>query len=92
MITLKEAIKRAEKWRGRKVVSIRDCGDRWVFNFEHDEQGTWDSRIPDFAKEVLASVDYPEPVFSFKDDGHCEFFFISENLDLLSKGRNILAS
>ena len=36
MVTLKEAVKIAERERRSKVCEIKDCNDRWAFVFECD--------------------------------------------------------
>ena len=36
MITLKEAVKIAEKMYGSEVSGGNDCGDRWTFGFKAD--------------------------------------------------------
>ena len=74
MITFEEAIKRAEKERGKfeysQVDSARDCEDRWFFTFAQD-------------KDKLGAA----PFFVFKSDGKCEIVFpTSENLELISRG------
>lgn len=92
MITLKEAIKRAETVRGSKIVRAVDCGDRWAFDFEDDyPQPTpfFDDNLPNFVKEVIATPDVI-PTFMFKDDGRMELFYISEYLDSLEKGVEII--
>ena len=91
MITIKEAIKRAEAVRGSKIVNVVDCDDRWAFCFEDDyPQPTpfFDNNLPDFVKEVLAAPDII-PTFMFKDDGRMELFYISEYVELLAKGTPI---
>ena len=36
MITLKEAIEKAEKEIGGKILTVDDCDDRWVFGFDFE--------------------------------------------------------
>lgn len=94
MITLKEAILMAQTWRGSKVKTVKDCGDRWVFTFEDDYpkgEPVFDEKLeeaPEYIKRLLAAPDVI-PTFMFKDDGHFELFYISEYLDLLSKAKCI---
>ena len=94
MITLKEAISKAENWRGSKVKTVKECNDRWVFTFEDDypkEKPVFDEKsgaVPDYIKRLLTAPDII-PTFMFKNDGHFELFYISEYLDLLSKAENI---
>ena len=37
MVSLKDAFKKAEKFRGSKICSAGDCGDKWIFGFIEDE-------------------------------------------------------
>ena len=92
MVTLKEAIKRAETVRDSKIVRVVDCGDRWAFDFEDDypqPASFSDDNLPNFVKEVIAAPDVI-PTFMFKDDGRMELFYISESLDLLEKGVEVV--
>lgn len=91
MLTLREAIKKAEEARGSKVVYAKDCNDRWVFNFENDypkEEVICDENLPDFVKRLIVFTDVI-PTFVFKDDGRMEPFYISQYIDLLAKGTPI---
>ena len=94
MLTLKEAILKAENWRGSKVKTVKECGDRWIFTFEDDypkSEPVFDEKLkeaPDYIKRLLTAPDVI-PTFLFKDDGHFEPFYISEYLDLLSKAKHI---
>ena len=72
MITLKEAIRKAENMRESKIGTIIDCGDRWAFGFKEDEGKTGSA-----------------PVFVFKENGKCEYFFVGDYFNLLEKGQNI---
>ena len=56
MLTLKEAIKIAEMERNSKVVCANDCGDRWAFGFEDDENKT--DGIPLFVYKIDGNVEY----------------------------------
>ena len=40
MISLKDAFKKAEKFRGSKICSAGDCDDRLIFGFTDDEPDT----------------------------------------------------
>ena len=94
MLRLKEAILKAQTWRGSKVKTVKDCGDRWAFTFEDDYpegEPAFDEKseaLPDDIKRLLTAPDVI-PTFMFKDDGHFELFYISEYLDLLSKAKHI---
>ena len=37
-MTLVEAIKKAEEFRGAEVGVVKDCNDRWAFAFKEDEE------------------------------------------------------
>ena len=90
MITLEEAIKLAEKWRGSKVIGAIDCGDRWAFDFECDTgEVAFDvPNIPAFAKSLL-SFSQVIRMFVFKDDGRHEYFFTANALDILESAKQI---
>ena len=94
MITLKEAILKAENWRGSKVKNIKDCGDRWIFTFESDypkDEPVFDEKLDALSDDIKRLLTAPDviPTFMFKSDGHFELFYISEYLDLLSKAKHI---
>lgn len=91
MITLNEAIKIAERWRGSKIKTIVDCNDRWDVTFEADYPkavAVFDENLPDFVKDVLLAPDVIH-TFIFKDDGRCEFFYAAEHIELLAAGRPV---
>jgi len=71
MLSLREAIKKAETASGKKVVGALDCGDRWILNFAEDTE-----KIPSTSA----------PVFVFKENGRHEYFFIGEYNKYIRKG------
>lgn len=87
MITLAEAIKIAENFRGSKVASASDCGDRWAFNFKDDEvqPATNDTPIPAFVNNVLCARQ-SLPAFVYKDSGKIEYFLFSFLASAVQKG------
>lgn len=90
-MTLQEAIKKAETWRGSKVASVVDCGDRWAFTFEADYPKTtavFDDKLPDFVKNIIAAP-HVSHVFLFKDSGKFECFCVGDYVDLLRMGKKI---
>ena len=62
MISLKDAFKKAEKFRGSKICSAGDCGDKWIFGFEEDVGKTGGAPVAVFKEkgtcEYFFVVDY----------------------------------
>ena len=62
MINFTDALKKAEKFRGNKICSASDCGDRWIFGFEEDVGKTGSAPVAVFKEkgtcEYFFVVDY----------------------------------
>ena len=70
MITLAQAVQKAEQETGWTVSSVKDCGDRWSMNFK-EEAGTI-STLPMFIMKETGDLEY--------------FFMTAENIELLKRG------
>ena len=90
-MALLDTIKKVEEWRGSKIVSMIDCGDRWAFTFEDDypkPAPVFDKSLPEFVKNVITCPDVLH-TFMFKDDDRFEYFCLGDYADLLRAGKPI---
>lgn len=74
MITLKEAIRKIEAETGCTVDTVKDCQDRWAFNFveyrneEYDENADWLTRALNMTTGNLNAT-------IRKTDGESKYYF-----------------